>query len=86
MTPSSNNFFCKKVNLSVNNKFLLLEPVSAMCLNDTLLKYKHCKHVDHLLFEYVINLLISSKNKKKNKLIVSGKQYIGIVPTINFSS
>jgi hypothetical protein len=26
-------FFVKKVNLSVNNKFLLLEPVSAMCLN-----------------------------------------------------
>ncbi len=32
-------FFCKKLNLSVNNKFLLLEPVSAMCLIiDTLLK------------------------------------------------
>ncbi len=33
------------------------------------------------MFEYVINLLISSKNKKKNILIVSGKQYIRIVPT-----
>ena len=36
---SSNIFFCKKVNLSVNNKFLYLELVSAMCLNiDTFFK------------------------------------------------
>ncbi len=27
---------------------------------------------------------MSSQSKKKDKLIVSGKQYIGIVPTINF--
>ena len=33
--------FVKKVNLSVNNKFLLLEPVSAMCLNRHVFKYKH---------------------------------------------
>ena len=70
------------MNLSRNNIFLLMDPESAILIINTLQNIK-CKHLEHLTALNVINLLKTHKNKKKNKFIVSERQYIGITATIN---
>jgi hypothetical protein len=65
------------LNSSANNIFLYIEKVSVMYLIiDT----------NNYLQLYKCNLYIHLKTNKKNKLIVSGKLYIGIIATINVLS